>query len=124
MNPNDDVEEVERRSQLAEFVSPPVPVQQKLILGDRSLEYVGKRAVALSDKGKVARVLDKTKDSAEVVTLVEKLRQAIVVYQVCAGNHRIRNLLTFGTDVPTAIDVQPSIPIDCEFPPSSLRMSY
>ena len=85
-NPSDNSEEVERRSQLAQFVSRPVLVQQKLIHTDRSLEYVGARAVVLSEKGKVARFLDKTKDSAEVVALVEKLRQDIVIYQVSAGN--------------------------------------
>lgn len=52
------------------------------ILRDRSLGDVGARAVTLSDKGKVARILDKAKDSAEVVALVEELRQAIVIYQV------------------------------------------
>ncbi|KAF9644863.1 hypothetical protein BDM02DRAFT_837081 [Thelephora ganbajun] len=64
-NPDDDHDEVERRSQLA-----------------ISLEDIGARALALLEKGKVARVLDKAKDSGEVIALVEKLRQAIVIYQV------------------------------------------
>ena len=58
----------------------------KPILRDRSLGGVGARAAALLDKGKAARILDKAKDSAEVVALVEELRQAIVIYQVSAGD--------------------------------------
>ena len=87
VNPNDNQEEIERRSRLAKFVSRPrLLVHSKLIYKDRSLEDVGARAVALSEKGKVARILDKTKDLAEVVALVEKLRQAILIYQVSARN--------------------------------------
>jgi hypothetical protein len=69
-------------------------VHPKLIHNVRSLEDVGARAVALSEKGKVARVLDKTKDSAEVVALVEKLRQTILIYQVGAMNCQTPTLLT------------------------------
>ncbi|KAF9782707.1 hypothetical protein BJ322DRAFT_1219896 [Thelephora terrestris] len=65
VNPEDDDEEIRRRSDLAS-----------------SLEDIEKRSLALSGKGKVARVLDKSQDSGEVVRLVEKLRQAILVYQV------------------------------------------
>ncbi|KAF9645787.1 hypothetical protein BDM02DRAFT_3189409 [Thelephora ganbajun] len=65
VNPNNDREEMERRSQLA-----------------RSLEDIEARSLALSEKGKIARVLDKTRDSGEVIRLVEKLRQAILIYQV------------------------------------------
>ena len=50
-----------------------------------SLEEVGKRAQALLDKKKIARFLDKSEDSQEVVTLIEQLRTAIVYYQV-GGN--------------------------------------
>jgi hypothetical protein len=38
----------------------------------------------MSKKGGGARFLDKTKDSGKVVMLVEKLRRAIVIYQVGA----------------------------------------
>lgn len=124
-DPNDNQEEVERRLQLAKFVSRlellPHP---ELICNDRSLEEVGERAVALSEKGKVARVLDKAKDSAEVVTLVEKLRRAMVIYQVSVGRYQSRQLLTPGTDVATTVDIQPGVPIGCEFqPPISLQLT-
>ena len=83
VNPNDDCEEAERRLQLERFASRrEFLVRQKLILYDRSLDDIGRRSLSLSEKGKVARVLDKTRDSQEVITLVEKLRQAILVYQV------------------------------------------
>ena len=49
--------------------------------------------MTLLGKGKGARILDKKQDSGMVVKLVEELRQAILIYQVCpAENHR-RNWL-------------------------------
>ena len=80
------------------------------------MEDVGARAVTLSEKGKVARVLDKTKDSAEVVTLVEKLRQAVLVYQVSSRAYQNWKPLTPGAGVTTTVDIQPSVSIDSEFP--------
>ena len=47
-----------------------------------SLEEIEKRSRALLEKKKVARFLDKAKDSQEVINLVEQLRTAIVFYQV------------------------------------------
>jgi len=63
-------------------------VHPKLILHDRSLEVIGTRSLALSEKGKVSRILDKAKDAQEVIGLVEKLRQAILVYQVSTKDYR------------------------------------
>ena len=89
VNPNNDCEEAERRLQLEKFGSnPEFLVHAKLILYGRSLDDIGRRSLTLSEKGKVARVLDKTRDSQEVITLVEKLRQAILVYQVSVGGER------------------------------------
>ena len=89
VNLNDDCDEAERRLQLEKFVSRlEFLVHSQLTLYDRSLSDIGKRSLALSEKGKVARVLDKTRDSQEVITLVEKLRQAILVYQVSIGGER------------------------------------
>ncbi|KAF9789341.1 hypothetical protein BJ322DRAFT_1018021 [Thelephora terrestris] len=64
-NSKDDHDEVERRSELA-----------------KELEEIGLQSMALLAKGKTARVLDKTRDSGEVIKLVERLRQATLVYQV------------------------------------------
>jgi hypothetical protein len=88
VNPDGDREEVERRSQLAKFVSCLAPPAHLVLTLDRSLEEVGTRSLALSGKKKLARVLDKAQDSQEVVKLVEKLRQAILVYQVGAGGRK------------------------------------
>ena len=83
VDPNDDREEAERRSQLTKSASCLESfVHQKLILRDRSLEDIEAKAQLLLDKGKVARFLDKSQDLGEVVTLVERLRQAILIYQV------------------------------------------
>jgi len=108
VNPNNDREEVERRTQLAKFISRLEPlIHPKLTLCDRSLEDIGKRSLVLSEKGKVARVLDKTRDLQEVIGLVESLRQAILVYQVSAGGTRRPSLgIVDGvTGVATAVNI-------------------
>ena len=92
-------------------------VHSKLILGDRSLEDIEKRSLALSEKGKVARVLDKTQDSGEVIKLVEELRRAILIYQVSVRHRLSRKSLTRGTGVTTTVNIQPGRPFECEFLP-------
>jgi len=91
VNPNDDPEEAERRSQLARFAPRLTYLGHQRLTLYRSLEYIAKRSLALSEKGKVARVFDKTQDSQEVISLVEKLRQAVLVYQVSIRRPRVRN---------------------------------
>ena len=118
MNPDNDREEVERRSQLARFV-PCLAFLTNLDLNlNRSLEDIGTRSLDLSKKGKVARVLDKSQDSQEVVRLVERLRQAILIYQVSAGYLTGWKSLTRGTGVTTTVDIQPGRSIDRESLPS------
>jgi len=46
------------------------------------LEEIEKRSQTLLEKGKVARFVDKGRDSREVVKLVERLRDTITHYQV------------------------------------------
>ena len=97
-NNDNDLEEAERRSQLEKSVPSPasLPSLRDTDLYDRSLGDVGARALALLEKGKVARFLDKAKDSGEVVALVEELRQAIGIYQVSAGHNWDGKSLTLG----------------------------
>ena len=125
VNPKDDREEVERRSQLEKFVSSRTFVYIKLILRYRSLEDIETRSRALLEKGKVARVLDKARDSGEVIGLVEKLRQAILVYQVGARDNQRRKWLTSGIGLATTVHIQPSRSFDCEFlsPPPISELS-
>ena len=47
-----------------------------------ALEEIEKRSQELLEKGKAARLVDKGRDSGEVVKLVERLRNAIIRYQV------------------------------------------
>ena len=83
VDPNHDREEVERRSQLAKYASClETFAHQELIIHDRSLKDVEERALALMEKGKISRFLDRTQDLGEIVALVERLRQAILIYQV------------------------------------------
>jgi len=115
VNPDDDREEVRRRSQLAKFVCFLAPLLHSKPTLNRSLEYIGKQSLALSEKGKIARVLDKTQDAQEVIKLVEKLRQAILEYQVSGRNHWSRKPLIRGTGITTAVNIQSGRPVDREF---------
>jgi hypothetical protein len=94
VNPDGDREEVERRSQLAKFVSCLIPLVRPMLILSRSLEDIGTRSLVLSEKGKLARVLDKAQDSQEVIKLVEKLRQTILVYQVSPRHRQGQKSLT------------------------------
>lgn len=115
VNPDDDREEVERRTQLARFVLCLGSLAQSEPTLYRSLEDIGTRSLALSEKGKLARVLDKTKDLQEVIGLVERLRQAILVYQVSVRDRQNRKSLTRRAGVTTTVNIQPGRPFECEF---------
>jgi hypothetical protein len=99
-NSDNDLEEAERRSQLEKSVlslaSLPPPHFTKLMFRNRLLDDIGVRALALLEKGKVARILDKVKDSGEVVGLVEELRRAIAIYQVSSSRRQDRRSLILG----------------------------
>lgn len=103
VSPDDDEEEVKRRSQLAKFVSRSKSYLK--LTPNRSLEDIEKRSLALSEKGKAARFLDKAQDSQKVIRLVEELRQAILIYQVSSRHCQIWKSLTSGTGVATAINI-------------------
>ena len=67
------------------------------------------------DKGKVAMILDKRKDSGVVVKLVEELRQAILLYQVGAvENHRSSRIDALGIAIATTIYRQSSRTVGCK----------
>ena len=107
VNPDDDPEEVERRSQLARFISRLTYLAYTKLTFCRSLGDIGKRSLTLSEKSKVARVLDKTQDLQEVFGLVEKLRQAVLIYQVRIRHSQGQKSFTRGTGVATTVDIQP-----------------
>jgi len=70
----------------------------------------------LSEKGTMARVLDKTRDAAAVVELVDQLQKAIIIYQVCAKDRQIQVALTrMMAVVSTTINPQSSHAIDGVF---------
>ena len=84
----------------------------------RSLEDIEKRSEALLGKGKAARLLDKTQDSSTVVKLIEELRQAILMYQVCTIGSLISGRVNaFEIAIAAAIDRQPGRAVDCRFSP-------
>lgn len=85
VDPSGDSDEIKRRSELARSVSRLELPAHPSSLVYSSLDDIGKRSTSLSEKGKVARALDKSRDSGKVVRLVEELRQAILVYQVSAS---------------------------------------
>ncbi|KAF9644340.1 hypothetical protein BDM02DRAFT_991052 [Thelephora ganbajun] len=95
VNPDDDYDEVERRSQLA-----------------KSLEDIGTRSLSLSEKGKVARVLDKAQDSGEVTKLIEKLRQAILVYQVSQQQSIYNQVAQLNSSFDVLLKLHEKSPVD------------
>ena len=59
-------------------------------------------------KKAVVQTLDKRQGAQEVVRLIDQLQKVIIIYQVRAGNHRIRAGLTRAmVAVPAAIDLRP-----------------
>jgi hypothetical protein len=78
--------------------------------------------LALSAKGKTARILDKKRDSGEVMKLIERVKQAISIYQVCPWGPSISwRPLTSGTGFTTTVNARPTLPLYCEFS-SRLRL--
>ena len=114
VNPDDDPEEVERRSQSARFISRLTYLAHTRLTLCRSLEDIVKRSLTPSEKSKVARVLDKTQDLQEVIGLVENLRQVVLIYQVSVRHRRNRRLFTRGAGVTTTVNIQPGRPFDRE----------
>jgi hypothetical protein len=88
VDPDDDSEEIQRRSELARFVSRLAFLAHFNVNMHRCLEDIGKRSTALAEKGKVSRLLDRKRDLGKVVGLVEELRRAILMYQVGASRCR------------------------------------
>ena len=77
-----DGREKQRRSELSRYA--PQPFTMNLYVnGHRStLKGVKKRSQVLLERGATARFMGKGDDSKEVVKLVERLREAITLYQV------------------------------------------
>ena len=80
-----DQAEERRRSELSRCVRrlPMIPTLVNGILS--TLEEIEKRSRVLLEKGTRVRFLDKGEDSKEVAGLIERLREAIIQYQV-SGN--------------------------------------
>ena len=70
-------------------------------------------------KGKGAKILDKKQDSGAIVKLVEELRQAILLYQVCTVENRPQSRVNvFWIVIPTTIYRQSGRAIGRKFPPN------
>lgn len=88
----------------------------KILTLCRSLEEIAEQSQSLLVKGKLARLLDKTQDSQEVGRLVERLRQAILIYQVCYAQSLPNRANAFGTGIPTTVNKQPSRTVGSKLP--------
>ena len=115
VNPNDNPEETERQSELARFALRTAYLAHQKLTVYRSLEHIRRRSLALVEKAKVKRFLDKPQDSQEVVGLMEKIKQAIIIHQVRARHRQNRRSLTRGTDVTTTVNIRPGRQTDREF---------
>ena len=80
----------------------------------RSLEEIGRRSHVLLEKKKSSGLLDKGKDSQEVVNLVEELRIAIAFYQVSRGHLVQTSINDDETVITTTVDIQSDRKIDCK----------
>ena len=73
----------------------------------------------LLDKGKVAKYLDKKRDSGVIIKLVEQLRQAVLMYQVgTADGCRSSQVDAYWVAVATTIYRQSGHTSDCKSPPT------
>jgi len=83
-----------------------------------SLEEIEERSQVLLKKKKTAGFLDKAKDSQEVVSLVEKLKTAIVYYRVSRdyAAQAETGSDTHGTALTATIHVQSDRQIDGKVP--------
>ena len=89
-------------------VAPLIYCHDKLIFY-RSLDDIEKRAQVLSEKGTMARVLDKAQDASAVVKLVDQLQKTIIIYQVCVQACQIQAaLIRMMAGVSTTVDPQSS----------------
>ena len=82
---------------------------------------IEKRSQALLEKKTMAGFLDKTKDSQEVVNLVEELRNAIVCYQVSENHLVLPRVNTHGTALAATVDVQSDRKTNCKVTLPRLR---
>ena len=73
----------------------------------RSLAEIEKRSEAILEKNAVVGFLDKMKDSQEVVSLVDELRNAILGYQVSETQVVLPRVNTRGIALTAAVNVQP-----------------
>src|SRR6202000_449444 len=87
----------------------------KLIFFLRSLGDIEKRCQRLSEKKKVAKMLDKKRDSGAIAKLIEQLRQAILIYQVgTTESRRPCRIDSFSIVVATAVYRESGRTIDCK----------
>ena len=87
------------------------------------LEDIEKRSRVLLEKGAAARFLDKREDSAEVVRLIERLREAIAHYQVSEDCFVVPSLAYTGVDIATASDLRSCCESYCKDFPVCLCLS-
>ena len=71
-----------RRSELSRYALQLFTIHVYANVRRSTLEEIEKRSQALLEKGVLARFMDKENDSKEVARLVERLREAIALYQV------------------------------------------
>ena len=71
-----------RRLELARYATQLFTIHLYVNGHRRTLEEIEKRSQVLLKKGAPARFIDKEDDSKEVAKLVERLREAIALYQV------------------------------------------
>ena len=102
-----DPEETKRRSELARCVHKLTTAPTTPNCRSSTFEKIEQLSGKLLAKGTVARFLDKGGDSNVVAKLIERLREAIVCYQVgdCSTPVPVPSVVDRGTDFTTTSDV-------------------
>ena len=104
---DEDLEETKRRSGLARWVRRLTSAPTAPDVRCSAFEKIEELALRLLAKRTIARFADKGGDSKVVASLIERLREAIVCYQV--GGHStpvsVPNIVNSGTDITTASNI-------------------
>ena len=91
-----DLEETKRRVELTRYACKSLALPALVNALFSTLAEIWRRSQELLAKGTVARFVDKAGDSGEVVKLIERLREAIIHYQVSESCFLHRILLMAG----------------------------
>ena len=100
-----DPEETDRRIGLTRYVPLSMTIMTAVTSRRSTFKQVEELSEKLSAKSAFIRFVDRGEDSKVVARLIERLREAIVCYQVRYYYHPQSSVIDRGTDISTASDL-------------------